>query len=68
MVHKVSKIDNDLDGSWEIFEQWIRNTIGSDFRWRVRPMDMRSNREMIAELVLNDIKENDGFFLRKIHS
>jgi len=68
VVHKVSKIDNDLDGSWEIFEQWIRNTIGSDFRWRVRPMDMRSNREMIAELVLNDIKENDGFFLRKIHS
>lgn len=68
MVHKVSKIDNDLDGSWEIFEQWIRNTIGSNFRWRVRPMDMRSNREMIAELVLNDIKENDGFFLRKIHS
>jgi hypothetical protein len=55
-------MDNYLDGSWEFFEQWIRNTIGSDFYWRVRPMDKRSNREMIAELVQNDIKANDGVF------
>ncbi len=58
-------MDNYLDGSWELFEQWIRNTIGSDFRWRVRPMDKRSNREMIAKLVQNDIKANNGIFPEK---
>ena len=61
-------MDNYLDGRWKKYVQWIRNTIGSDFRWRVRPMDKRSNRQMIAELVQNDIKENNGVFPRKIHS
>ena len=65
VIHEVSKMDNYLDGSWEKFEQWIRNTIGSDFRWRVRPMDKRSNRQMLAEHVQNDIKENKGFFPEK---
>jgi hypothetical protein len=58
----MSTLDNYLKGSWEKFEQWIRNTIGSDFRWRVRPMDKQSNRKMVADLVLNDIKENNGVF------
>ncbi len=61
----MSKIENYLDGSWGLFEQWIRNTIGSDFCWRVRPMDKRSNREMIAELVQNDMNGNDGVFPEK---
>jgi hypothetical protein len=65
VVHEVLKLDNYLEGSWEKFEQWIRNTIGSDFRWRVRPMDKRSNRKMVAELVQNDIKENKGVFPEK---
>ncbi len=56
------EMDNYLDGSWELFEQWIRNTIKSDFCWRVRPMDKRSNREMIAKLVQKEIEENDGIF------
>jgi hypothetical protein len=59
-------MDNYLDGSWEKFEQWIRNTIGSDFRWCVTPMDKRSNREMIAQLVLNEINQNSGVFPEKI--
>ena len=58
-------MDNYLEGSWEKFEQWIRNTIGSDFRWRVRLMDKRSNRKMVAELVQNDIKESKGVFPEK---
>lgn len=61
-VYEVSILDNYLDGSWEKFEQWIRNTIGSDFRWRVRLMDKRSNRKMVVDLVQNDIKENNGVF------
>lgn len=64
-VHEVSTMDNHLDGSWEKFEQWIRNTIGSDFRWRVRPMDKRSIWQMLPERVQNDIKENNGGFLEK---
>ncbi|NOY71602.1 MAG: hypothetical protein GXP14_04375 [Gammaproteobacteria bacterium] len=55
-------MDNYLDGSWGKFEQWIRNTIGSDFRWRVRPMDIRSNRLMIVDLVQKESKENRGVF------
>jgi hypothetical protein len=55
-------MDKWLEGPWEEFEQWIRDTIGSDFRWRVRPIDKLSNRKMIAELVQNDIKENNGVF------
>lgn len=58
----MSKMENYLDGSWELFEQWIRNTIGSDFCWRVTPMDNRLNRQLLAELVQNDIKENNGVF------
>ncbi len=33
-----------LEGTWQEFEALIRDTIGSDFRWRVRPQDTRSNR------------------------
>jgi len=55
-------MDNYLDGSWEKFEQWIRNTIGSDFRWRIRPMDKRANRQMVIDLVQKEIEKNDGVF------
>ncbi len=58
VVHDVSTMDNYLDGSWKKFEQWIRNTIGSDFHRTVRPMDKRADRQIIAELLQNDIKEN----------
>ncbi len=26
-----------LSGTWEEFEAWTRSTIGSDFRWKIRP-------------------------------
>ena len=51
-----------LNGTWEDFEDWIRKMIGSDFRWRVRPEDSRMNREMIADLILGEIKRNEGVF------
>jgi len=58
----MSTLNNYLEGSWEKFERSIRHTIGSNFRWRVRPMDKQSNRKMVADLVQNDIKENNGVF------
>ncbi len=51
-----------LEGTWEEFEQWIRFTIGSDFRWHVTPLDNRSTRQMVADLVLQDIHANKGAF------
>jgi hypothetical protein len=57
-----SNMDKYLDGTWEEFEQWIRFTIGSDFMWRVRPLDRRSNRQMVADTVRTDTKKNNGVF------
>ena len=34
-------MDKFVDGTWEEFEQWIRDTIGSDFLWCVKPLDKR---------------------------
>lgn len=51
-----------LDGSWQEFEQWIRLTIGSDFSWRVRPMDKQSNRQMMVDSIQNEMKKNGGVF------
>jgi len=56
-------MDKNWKRSWEEFEQWIRNTIGSDFRWCIRPRDdTLENREMVVELILGDIKRNNGDF------
>ncbi len=58
-------MDKFLDGTWEEFEQWIRDTIGSDFCWCVRPRDTTENRKMVASLVLEDIKRSEGVFPEK---
>ena len=42
-----------LKGSWLDFEEWIRREIGSDFRWKVGPMDSPSKRRLVAELILD---------------
>ncbi len=51
-----------LEGTWQEFEALIRDTIGSDFRWRIRPQDTRSNREMIVSLIQEDSEMNKGVF------
>ena len=51
-----------LDGTWGEFEVWIREKIGSGFRWRVRPMDTRTNRKMVADLIVKDVERGDGVF------
>ncbi len=50
------------NGTWEEFENWIKGTIESNFSWRVRPVDSPMKREMVANLILDDIKRNDGVF------
>ena len=61
-------MEKHLDGTWKEFETWIKDTIGSDFRWRIRPQDTRSNREMIVSLILNGIRRNNGFSPTEMHS
>jgi hypothetical protein len=53
------------DGTWEEFEEWIRKTIAGDFRWKIRPQDSLSNREMVADLIRDAIQRNDGAFPEK---
>lgn len=55
-------MDEHLAGTWQEFETWIRDTIGSDFRWRVRPKDTPSHRHMIVSIILDEIERHDGVF------
>jgi hypothetical protein len=57
-------MENYLEGSWLDFEAWIRREIGSDFRWRVRPMDTPSKRKLVAKLILDTQRRNKGVFPR----
>jgi len=51
-----------LEGTWEEFKAWIRDTVGSEFRWRIRPADTLMNPGMVAEVILNDIERGNGTF------
>ena len=53
-------MDEHLTGTWEEFETGIRNTIGGNFRWNVRPQDNRWNREMIVRYLEVQINQEDN--------
>ena len=55
-------MDKHIEGTWEEFEAWIRDIIGADFSWRIRPRDTVSNRQMLADLIMDEIKNNNGEF------
>jgi hypothetical protein len=57
-------MDEYLTCTWEEFEAWIRRTIGSNFRWKIRPFDNYSNPRMIADLIRDAMKRNNGVFPR----
>jgi len=59
---KIIEIDKYLTGSKEDFDAWIRDAIGSNISWKVRPLDLHSNRKMVADLILVDIERNGGVF------
>lgn len=65
LVAGEQSMDKHLVGTWEEFEAWVRSTIGSYFRWRIRPLSTRSNREMIVSLILDEIRRNNGVFPEK---
>ena len=55
-------MDEYVPGTWQQSETWIRNTIGSDFRWKMRPLDNAPNRQIVAELIVDAIERNNGTF------
>ena len=54
-----------LDKKKEKFEEIIRETIGSDFVWKLRPRDTGDNRQAIMESVERMLQEHDGRFPEK---
>jgi hypothetical protein len=36
--------------------------VGGDFIWKIRPLDIKANRQAVMESILRTIKENDGKF------
>ena len=58
-------MDQHIQDTWEEFEALIRETIGSGFRWCIRPQDTTGNREMVASLILKDIESGNGVFSGK---
>jgi len=57
-------IENDtiLSCDWSEFEDWIRQQIGGDFSWKIRPMDTEEFRAIIIESIKTTIRNNDGLF------
>ena len=51
-----------LSGDWEEFESWIREQVGGGFIWKIRPLDIKANRQAVIESILRTIKENNGIF------
>ena len=51
-----------LDCSWKEFEELIRQAIGSDFLWKIRPRDTQVNRQTVMESVERMVGNNNGSF------
>ncbi|NIM99306.1 MAG: hypothetical protein GTO24_14880 [candidate division Zixibacteria bacterium] len=51
-----------FEESWEDFESWIKATVGGEISWKIRPRDTMTNRQLIAESIIETIQENGGKF------
>ena len=51
-----------LDCSWKEFEELIKETIGSDFLWKIRPRDTQVNRQAVMESIKKMLGKNNGSF------
>jgi len=49
-----------LSGDWEKFESWIREQVGGDFIWKIKPFDKKANRQTVMESILSTIKKMKG--------
>jgi hypothetical protein len=53
---------NFLAKNWEDFEAWIEEKIGGEISWRVKPMDTKVNRMIVAMSILDTLDRNAGEF------
>ncbi len=51
-----------FEESWEDFESWIKAAVGGEISWKIRPRDTMTNRQLIAESIIETIQENGGQF------
>ncbi|MEJ2365535.1 MAG: hypothetical protein P8075_01605 [Deltaproteobacteria bacterium] len=51
-----------LDCSWKEFEAFIKETIGSEFLWKIRPRDTQMNRQAVMESIEKMVGKNKGSF------
>jgi hypothetical protein len=51
-----------LDCSWKEFEELIKEAIGSDFLWKIRPRDTQLNRQAVMESIERMVGKNNGSF------
>ena len=49
-----------LDCSWKEFEEFIKEAIGSDFLWKIRPRDTQVNRQAVMESIEKMVGSNNG--------
>jgi hypothetical protein len=54
-----------LNCPWEQFEEIIRNAIGSDFIWKIRPGDTEANRQAVMESIERTLKQHNSSFPEK---
>ena len=54
--------ENILNCSWEQFEELIKEAIGSDFIWKIRPRDTEANRQAVIESIERMLGEHNGSF------
>lgn len=54
-----------LSGSWDEFEEWIRQKINGDFSWKIRLLDSKYSRGAIIESIERSIRNNNGTFPEK---
>ncbi|MFB0508676.1 MAG: hypothetical protein ACETWT_18300 [Thermodesulfobacteriota bacterium] len=53
---------NFLSNTWEDFEAWIKEKVGGEICWKVRPEDTKVNRMIVAMSVLTALEGNCGAF------
>lgn len=68
-AHEGPGEESDLDlifsDSWEAFEVWVRQTIGSDFTWFAAPRDTPEHRQIIIDSIRAAAVANDGTFPKR---
>ncbi len=53
---------NFLSKPWDDFETWIREKVGGEISWKVRPRDTKVNRMKVAMSILKTLERNEGEF------